>query len=95
MAAPFCYNEHVKREVTEMTDRMERLVKALFKKIEEDDLVIMSYNEFLELALYQFGETVYVEDAEGNVIDEGRAPTMAGLQEIADIYTTGFDVKSW
>ena len=78
-----------------MTDRMERLVKALFKKIEEDDVVIMGYNELLGLALYQFGEAVYTEDAEGNIIDEGRAPTMTGLQEIADLYTTGFDVESW
>ena len=52
---------------------------------------IMSMNELLELAYGMYGETEYIEDADGNVVEVNRIFTRKGLQEIADIYTDGFD----
>lgn len=52
---------------------------------------IMSENELLELAYGVYGQNEFVEDAEGNVIEITRVYTLQGLQEIADIYTDGFD----
>lgn len=52
---------------------------------------IMSEGELIELAYGVYGENEYIEDAEGNIVDVRRIYTLQGLQEIADIYTDGFD----
>ena len=45
----------------------------------------------IELAYGVYGENEYVEDADGNIVEVNRICTREGLQEIADIYTDGFD----
>lgn len=52
---------------------------------------IMNIRELCELAYGVYGSTEYVEDADGNVVETRRVFTREGLQEIADIYTDGFD----
>lgn len=52
---------------------------------------IMSMHELCALAFGPYGETEYIEDADGNVVETNRICTRSGLQEIADIYTDGFD----
>lgn len=51
----------------------------------------MKMNELLELAYGMYGENEYIEDADGNMVEVNRIFTRKGLQEIADIYTDGFD----
>ena len=66
------------------------LLDCLLKAINECG-TIMNMNELLELAYGMYGETEYVEDADGNIVETKRVYTRQGLQEIADIYTDGFD----
>lgn len=56
---------------------------------------IMNERELCELAYGPYGETEWLEDEEGNVLDSRRVYTRQGLQEIADIYTDGFDAINW
>lgn len=53
--------------------------------------VIMNKSELLELALGEYGFTEYIEDADGNIVDSHRAYDRKTLQEIADVFTDGFD----
>lgn len=66
------------------------MLEALLKAIRECG-TIMEMDELLELAYGMYGETEYIEDADGNLVDTRRIYTRQGLQEIADIYTDGFD----
>lgn len=52
---------------------------------------IMNELELRELA-YQYGHTVFIEDADGNVIDSEFLPD---YQAVADIYTDGFDCSNY
>lgn len=52
---------------------------------------IMSEPELVELAIVYYGENIDIIDGDGNVVDTERVVTRKGLQEIADIYTDGFD----
>ena len=56
---------------------------------------ILSERELLDLAYGTYGTTEYAEAADGNVVETNRIYTRAGLQEIADIYTDGFDAMNW
>lgn len=56
---------------------------------------IMNERELCELAYGVYGSTEYVEDANGNIVETNRVFTREGLQEIADIYTDGFDAINW
>lgn len=56
---------------------------------------IMNERELCELAYGVYGSTEYVEDANGNIVESNRVFTREGLQEIADIYTDGFDAINW
>lgn len=69
---------------------MNGLFSALLDAI-LDAGTIMSESELVELAYGPYGETEWVEDAEGNLINSRRICTRKGLQEIADVYTDGFD----
>lgn len=66
------------------------LLEKLLEAINECG-TIMHMGELLELAYGVYGETEYVEDADGNIVETNRIYTKQGLQEIADIYTDGFD----
>ena len=55
----------------------------------------MNERELCNLAYGVYGKTEWIEDAEGNIVDSRRVYTREGLQEIADIYTDGFDVMNW
>lgn len=66
------------------------MLEALLKAIRECG-TIMEMDELLELAYGVYGETEYTEDEDGNLVDTRRIYTRQGLQEIADIYTDGFD----
>lgn len=70
------------------------MLEALLKAIRECG-TIMEMDELLELAYGMYGETEYIEDADGNLVDTRRIYTRQGLQEIADIYTDGFDVINY
>lgn len=70
------------------------MLEALLKAI-RDCGTIMEMDELLEIAYGMYGETEYIEDADGNVLDTRRIYTRQGLQEIADIYTDGFDVINY
>lgn len=52
---------------------------------------IMNEPELVELAIVYYGEDIDIVDDDGNVVDTERVVTRRGLQEIADIYTDGFD----
>lgn len=69
---------------------MNGLINDLLNAI-NDCGTIMSERELLELAYGMYGEIRYIEDANGYVVDSERVYTRKGLQEIADIYTDGFD----
>ena len=56
---------------------------------------IMNESELLELAFGVYGENEYIEDADGNIVEINRIYTRKGLQEIADIYTDGFDCMNF
>lgn len=56
---------------------------------------IMSRNELMRLAICEYGEDVDTIDGDGNVVDTERVVTRKGLQEIADIYTDGFDCMAY
>lgn len=73
---------------------MKNLMRALLDAIYEAG-TIMSLEELKELAFGPYGATEWVEDAEGNVVDSVRIFTREGLQEIANIYTNGFDCLSF
>lgn len=73
---------------------MDALLEALLDSI-NDCGTLMNERELRELAYGVYGKTKWVEDAEGNIIDIERVYTREGLQEIADIYTDGFDVMNW
>lgn len=47
------------------------------------------------LAICEYGEDVDIIDGDGNVVDTERVVTRKGLQEIADIYTDGFDCMAY
>lgn len=66
------------------------LLDRLLEAINDCD-TIMNMSELCELAYGMYGENQYIEDADGNVVEINRVCTRAGLQEIADIYTDGFD----
>lgn len=70
------------------------MLEALLNAIRECG-TIMEMDELLELAYGMYGETEYIEDADGNLVDTRRIYTRQGLQEIADIYTDGFDVINY
>ena len=71
-----------------------KLFEDLLKAI-RDCGTIMNESELLELAYGVYGENEYTEDAEGNIVDVRRVYTLQGLQEIADIYTDGFDCTNY
>ena len=49
-----------------------------------------------EFAYYNgYYETVYIEDSDGNIVDTEKILTLKSLQEIADIFTDGFDVLNY
>lgn len=73
---------------------MDGLLRALLDSI-WDAGVIMSERELCDLAYNVYGKTKWIEDAEGNIVDSDRVYTREGLQEIADIYTDGFDAINW
>lgn len=73
---------------------MNGLLKALLESIEECG-TIMNERELCNLAYGVYGKTEWIEDAEGNIVDSRRIYTREGLQEIADIYTDGFDAMNW
>ena len=56
---------------------------------------IMNERELCDLAYGAYGATEWIEDDEGNILDSRRIYTREGLQEIADIYTDGFDAIGW
>lgn len=56
---------------------------------------IMSEPELMYLAICEYGEDVDIIDGDGNVVDTERVITRKGLQEIADIYTDGFDCMAY
>lgn len=66
------------------------LLEALLDAIHECG-TIMSEPELVELAIVYYGENIDIIDGDGNVVDTERVVTRKGLQEIADIYTDGFD----
>ena len=66
------------------------MLEALLKAI-RDCGTIMEMHELLMLAYDVYGETEYIEDSDGNIVDSRRRYTIQGLQEIANIYTDGFD----
>lgn len=71
-----------------------QLLKALLDAI-NDCGTIMSMSELKALAYGPYGRTEWVEDADGNIVETNRICTREGLQEIADIYTDGFDVINY
>lgn len=73
---------------------MQGILIALLDAI-NDAGTIMTERELCELAYGVYGSTEYVEDADGNIVDTNRVFTRDGLQEIADIYTDGFDAINW
>lgn len=73
---------------------MSNLLNALLDAINTAG-TIMNERELLELAYGVYGETSYLEDDDGNILDSKRVYTLKGLQEIADIYTDDFDVFSY
>ena len=75
-------------------NKMDGLLYALLDAI-NDAGTIMNERELCERAYGVYGATEYVEDADGNIVETNRVYTREGLQEIADIYTDGFDVISW
>ena len=70
------------------------LVEALLDAIRECG-TIMSKPELMYLAICEYGEDVDIIDGDGNVVDTERVITREGLQEIADIYTDGFDCLNY
>lgn len=66
------------------------LVEVLLEAI-RDCGTIMSVSELLGLLYGPYGYTEYVEDADGNVVEEKRTFNKWSCQEIANIYTDGFD----
>ena len=74
--------------------KMDGLLTALLNAI-NDAGTIMNERELCELAYGVYGSTDWVEDDEGNILDSQRIYTREGLQEIADIYTDGFDAINW
>lgn len=56
---------------------------------------IMSRSELMYLAICEYGENIDITDGDGNVVDTERVITREGLQEIADIYTDGFDCMAY
>lgn len=73
---------------------MDSILYALLDAI-NDAGTIMNERELCELAYGIYGTTEYVEDADGNVVETNRIYTREGIQEIADIYTDGFDSINW
>ena len=73
---------------------MDGLLRALLDSI-WDAGTTMSERELCDLAYGVYGKTEWIEDAEGNIVDSRRIYTREGLQEIADIYTDGFDAINW
>ena len=73
---------------------MDRLLKDLLNAI-NDAGTIMNERELCDLAYGVYGTTEYLEDDDGNILDSRRIYTREGLQEIADIYTDGFDAIKW
>lgn len=73
---------------------MDGILSDLLEAI-NDAGTIMNERELLELAYGVYGSTNWIEDDEGNVLDSQRIYTREGLQEIADIYTNGFDAINW
>ena len=69
-----------------MSDLFDALLNAI-----RNSGTIMSEFELAELAYGVYGETSYIEDDAGNIVDSIRCCTRNGLQAIADIYTDGFD----
>lgn len=66
------------------------LLNALANAIFEAGTII-NLSELKEMALGKFGEWCEIVDDKGNILDCQRVMTRKGLQEIADIYTDGFD----
>ena len=73
---------------------MNRILTALLDAIYECG-TIMTIDELLDLAYGEFGFTEYIEDADGNIVDSHRAYNRQSLQDIADIYTDGFDALNY
>lgn len=71
-----------------------RILYALLDAINECG-TIMSMGELRALAFGPYGSNEYIEDADGNVVEVNRVCTRNGLQEIADIYTDGFDCMNF
>lgn len=70
------------------------LVDKLLDAIRECG-TIMSESELMYLARVFYGEVIDIVDDDGNVVDTERVVTRRGLQEIADIYTDGFDCLNY
>lgn len=70
------------------------LIEDLLDAIRECG-TIMSEPELVELAIVYYGEDIDIVDDDGNVVDTERVVTRRGLQEIADIYTDGFDCMAY
>lgn len=69
------------------------LIDALLDVIHECG-TIMSESELMYLAR-RYGEDIDIVDGDGNVVDTERVVTRKSLQEIADIYTDGFDCLNY
>lgn len=70
------------------------LLNALVNAIYEAG-TIMDLPELKELALNEYGGWFEIVDDKGNLLDRERIMTLEGLQEIADIYTDGFDAQNF
>lgn len=70
------------------------LIEDLLDAIHECG-TIMSEPELVEFAIVYYGEDINIVDDDGNVVDTERVVTRRGLQEIADIYTDGFDCLNY
>ena len=77
-----------------MLDIIERVMVGLLEEINNCG-TIMSMAELKCLAYGDYGKTEFVEDADGNVVEVNRIVTIEGLQEIADIYTDGFNCENY
>lgn len=70
------------------------ILNALLDEINECG-TIMNMCELCELAYGVYGKNEYIEDSDGNIIETNRIYTIEGLQEIADIYTDGFNCMNY
>lgn len=71
------------------------LWQLVLDTLQDECSMVMNMRELKQLAYEEYGEYIYIEDGDGNIVEREYTVTRKGLQELVDSFIDGFDVINY